>query len=1271
MKKITTLLVAIGLILPVMAQKVVKDDYNSLQVQFTTGDVHIGQTVLDGETFSTLTIDGYSLSLDNYGSPALPVFSHIIEVPLCEGFKVEVTNAIYDTIGPLKHLVVPTQPSRSKSDTSAFKLFMLHEVYSWNAFVGERQAFVEPVGIARDRNLARLQFSPVRYNPVSGMLVVCRQATVTISYSNPDIKGTEDLFNRYFSPAFKSGANTLNSLYPKSVSTAAPVRYLIVAHSMFRGQLDTFVQWKKRKGFLTDIVYTDEAAVGTTTTSIQTYLQSQYTNATAANPAPTYVLLVGDVQQIPAFNGTAVNTHVTDLYYSTWTSGDNIPDCHYGRFSAQNPEQLIPQIQKTLMYEQYTFADPTFLDRAVMVAGVDGGRTNDNGYTFGDPAMDYGITNYINGAHGFSNVYYFKNNTSIVPAGVTNVTVSSNGSSNEATIRNLYSQGAGFINYTAHGSSAGWANPSFTTTHVPNMTNVQKFGIMIGNCCQTNMFGEDLCFGEALLRKDNYCGAVGYIGGSEVTYWYEDFYWAVGVRSSIGPSMSMSYNANNLGVYDRSFHTHGEAYSEWATNQSSLIYYGNMAVQSSGSDKNLYYWEIYHLMGDPSVMNYLTQASLMTIAAPTAITYGTETLNVTAAPYSYVALTDTATHTVVAAAWANPAGLATLQLPATLPVGGYEITASATQYRTAFHAISIIDPQNAFATITSVNPAASLIPGDTVMLNIVVENAGNTDAQNVILHMVSSNAMLTLLNDSINLGTITAGAQINVDNMVQAIVSPYAGDLTDITITATMQWTGCAMPSISFLPLIIEAPVPVLSVSNNNFTIMPGASTSFSATVRNVGHAPLHAVQFTLNSPAALLTVTPATTSAITIAAGDSLNTLFTITADSRLPQNVELPIDMLLSFASVNSPVSTPLSVYLGTQPCETFENNFTFSGWTQGNNPWIVDSTIHHNGTHSIRSAQNLSDYYGKSETTVSYTYTRPDSITFYYKISSERNYDKFHFYIDDTDMLTESGEVEWTRAAFPVAVGTHTYKFSYEKDWSQSNGSDCVWIDDVTLPREIHDVNFIDIDTCYPGTDPLPAYTVATDGSVTIYNYTIRTSYSLRDTVAGCDSCLWNGTIYYASVSFLDTLPNIDPEQCDSIVGVDVVVYPSFSDTVAYVCQSDSYSWNDSVYTTDGEYTQTFVTVFGCDSVATLHLTFDTTGVGIATVDGGQINVYPNPTANTVHFSRNVDEATLFDLNGRMLVYRNDVQSLDMATLPTGTYVLRLRNGNATATCRIIKQ
>ena len=50
-------------------------------------------------------------------------------------------------------------------------------------------------------------------------------------------------------------------------------------------------------------------------------------------------------------------------------------------------------------------------------------------------------------------------------------------------------------------------------------------------CCQSNKFDEPTCFGEKLLRANNK-GAVGYIGGSNNTYWDEDYWWAVGATSN-------------------------------------------------------------------------------------------------------------------------------------------------------------------------------------------------------------------------------------------------------------------------------------------------------------------------------------------------------------------------------------------------------------------------------------------------------------------------------------------------------------------------------------------------------------------------------------------------------------------------------------------------------------------------------------------------------------------------------------------------------------------
>lgn len=45
--------------------------------------------------------------------------------------------------------------------------------------------------------------------------------------------------------------------------------------------------------------------------------------------------------------------------------------------------------------------------------------------------------------------------------------------------------------------------------------------------------------------------------------------------------------------------------------------------------------------------------------------------------------------------------------------------------------------------------------------------------------------------------------------------------------------------------------------------------------------------------------------------------------------------------------------------------------------------------------------------------------------------------------------NGAAEWYNHSFPVAAGSHTFKFEYKKDLSVSMGLDCFWIDNVYLP------------------------------------------------------------------------------------------------------------------------------------------------------------------------------------------------------------------------------
>ena len=73
----------------------------------------------------------------------------------------------------------------------------------------------------------------------------------------------------------------------------------------------------------------------------------------------------------------------------------------------------------------------------------------------------------------------------------------------------------------------------------------------------------------------------------------------------------------------------------------------------------------------------------------------------------------------------------------------------------------------------------------------------------------------------------------------------------------------------------------------------------------------------------------------------------------------------------------------------------------------------------------------------------------LSYYRKVSSEANYDKFILYVDGTQADEADGNVPWAYFTTEIPAGTHTLKFSYEKDYSQASGSDCAWIDDVNLP------------------------------------------------------------------------------------------------------------------------------------------------------------------------------------------------------------------------------
>ena len=654
--------------------RVTQNSFQKVAVSIAPGTLSADDITVPEGVFSTISLKDCGPS-NNPGAPQLPVLVKFLQIPVCESVVATVTNAQYTEYDAaalgITHPLYPNQPSVSKS--AARPPFSYdNAVYTTDEFYSLPLVSVENTGVQRDKALATMYVSPVQYNPVTQKIRVYSQIDVEFTFVNANMAMTQQL-QKYVSPMFSMEENLLlnEQANPfKAEFSTSPIKYLIVANSMFSGNadLEAFANWKRRLGYKVEIAYTSDANVGTTTTSIKSFIQNKYDNATAAEPAPTYLLLIGDVAQMPSFDGTALNTHKTDLYYATLAGSDNIPDCYYGRLSATNATQLKNQLDKIMMYEQYTMPDPSYLGNAVLIAGTDGTWSP----THADGQINYVYNNYINTTsttHNYTTVY--KHNYDC--------------SSQAATIRNEVNAGAGWVNYTAHGSSSGWYDPSFSTSHISSMSNTGKYGLWIGNCCQTGTFDENECFAEAVLRAQNKA-AMGYIGASQVTYWDEDVYWAVGVRSSI--TANMSYSASNLGMYDKLFHTHNEAQSTWVSTIGGILYGGNVAVQASSSSRKQYYWEIYHCFGDPSVRVFLGMPNTMNVVADD-ITFGEEQYEVQVAPYAYVALKKNSTE-FVAATFADASGIATLELSDVEP-GTYELVALGQNFIPYFQDVEIVE----------------------------------------------------------------------------------------------------------------------------------------------------------------------------------------------------------------------------------------------------------------------------------------------------------------------------------------------------------------------------------------------------------------------------------------------------------------------------------------------------------------------------------------------------------------------------------------------------
>jgi hypothetical protein len=995
--------------------------------------------------FVKLIVSGYGENAEK-GNAELPVVEELINIPLGSEVSVKIINKEEKIISladyGIYNLIFPSQPSISKGENAEDVPFYFNEeYYANNDFYAHKLITTEYLGKMRGQQLARISISPFQYNPITNELKVVTKMEVKVIFKNTNFEGHKRNKQKYYSPEFehlfKSCLNYL-PIQEKDVITTYPVKYVIVSDPAFQSALQPLVQWKTKKGFHVVEAYTNDPSVGNTTASIHTYLKDMYDNPADGIP-PTYVLFVGDDGQVPSFDN---GNHLSDMYFCEFDGGgDFYPEMYYGRFSATIAEEVEVQVNKTLTHEKYLFSDPSFLDEIVLVAGVDASMAP----TYGNGQINYGTDNYFNTAHGLTTYNYLYGSG-------TPITSDMSGAS--AAIIADVSAGVGFANYTAHCGSNGWSDPSFSTSDISGLQNNDEYGFMVGNCCQSNKFDFPVCFGEGLLRANNK-GAVGYIGGSNNTYWNEDFWWAVG-NGSI--SANPTYAGTGLALFDCLMHENGEQESDWFITAGQMIHSGNLAVTQAGGSEQ-YYWEIYHLMGDPSLMPYIGVPTTLTVSHAPATPVGSTNFTVNAEENAYVAISMNGV--LLDAQLADVTGIVNLTFSAIANVGAADIVVTK-QFKQPYQGtVQIISPNGPYViyATNTIDDAAgnnnSLVDyNELISMDVDVQNIGSVNANSVTLTISTLDPVVTLINTTDVINVINASQTLSINNPFTFQVANFITDQHIVLFTLDMvdnlgnSWSSTINITLN-APVLDHTTFTVNDavLGNGNGMLDAGETLEFIIDATNTGNADIDNLTATLGSLSSYITINTTSVNLASLSANQQQATVFNITVAANTPVGtyVEFPYDLTDGVYTHNNTFNAIVGII--NEDYET--GDFTNYAWVNDPvYPWVIDNANIFEGVHSSKSGAGLPD--GEvSHLNINIDVTAPGDISFFKFVSSEA-YDYLQFYIDGNKQGEWSGiDNAWSFVSFPVTVGNHDFEWEYDKDASVSDGQDCAWIDYIVFP------------------------------------------------------------------------------------------------------------------------------------------------------------------------------------------------------------------------------
>ena len=1058
----------------------------NVALEYSIDEMSLTTFTYNGEEMQAIGIADISLP-NAQGMPNVPSYSRAIAIPQGANAVLHVKSYEQQVIKNVN--VEPSLGIQAENEEPNTDYNKDMKVYTENAFYPAEFATISEPTQMRGVDIVNISISPVRFNPVTKEAIVYHNIEMEVEFVGGNGHFGEDrLRSPYFDPILAQNIMNYDALpvidyasrmqqWLRDGEDGAEYIIVIPNNDGFVEPAQRLRDYRMQQGILTQVIKLEDMPA-TTTDQMKSWFHNAYNTW---DIAPVAVLLFGDhntnmAQGIPAISvyHPYNNTCITDIQYADVTGNDNLPEMVFSRLVAADATEAAMMADKQIEYE-YTNPnmDASFYTSPITALGwqterwfqlcseVFGGYMRAHGYTpqrinciySGQPGSIWSE------AQNTSEVvsYFGPSGTNYIPATPSELGGWTGGSPEQVVT--AVNNGAFWVQHRDHGLDEGWGEPAVRNQHIDQLTNVGKMPFVMSINCQTGMFNytgsNGNCFTEKWMRRTyngQNAGAVGVLSPTEVSYSFVNDAFVWGVYDQFDPDFmpTLPNNTNHpayayRGNWRPAF---GNVAGKYFLYETSWPY--------NVDDKDITYI-MFTAHCDAFLRIYTQLPETMTVTHQSVQLAGLNLFQVTAPEGTTIALTKGEGENLEIVAVAEATGSAqTIEIAPQVPPTVLRLTVTGQNYLRYEADIDVIPSDGPYIIINNYelgHEASQLNFGDNASFNIQLKNVGNSQAPAGTMTISSASEYVEITNNTVDFTALNSNTTLDLNEAFTFNVSNQVPNKTNIefviTITSGSDTYENHITLKAYAPVFEIGNVTIAEIEGNgNGRLDPGERATLSFSVKNKGNADSDITFATLTMNNVFLEIV-----------SEPTVTISSIEADQTVNVEYEVYVGGAPSGYGASYQLQVVSGVYTDTKDfvskiglnVEDFEQGtIDPSLWSNdASSPWTICDDSPYEGLYCVKSG-DISD---NQETLLSLTLEvgESDSIAFYYKVSSENNYDKLYFSIDNSEMAYWSGSVAWTRAQYPVNAGTHTFVWKYKKDYSVSSGSDCAWIDFVILPMD----------------------------------------------------------------------------------------------------------------------------------------------------------------------------------------------------------------------------